>query len=415
LRVLIDQLRERVRGNAVQIRALEESLEVSDSQSHGVGRVGGWAGVAAGALAGAVLGGAGAEPAVAGNSAPILIERTTTASAGQAVATVIDFSKSGGGQVKITDAPPGTPEFPWEGMSLLSVRNTVGPDVRAIQVTTTLQVGVVVNMNCYRPVNFSAGVFADLHDGSSGAGVLGSNSNRGNPQYLADPANTAVGVRGYATGVYGIGVLASGVQGVVSEGSGAGYAVFAAGNARLGFQRATTRGAPLTGTYSLASVVGDTDGNLFANVASGSPGTFRKIVGPATAGAYHAISPVRVFDSRAPQPNPGALSPGEHRTVSVADGRDLVSGVVTAAGVVPVGATAVTCNVTVVNTESPGGFLAVNPGGDTVVAASTINWFGAGQILANAITSALGGDRQLTMIAGSAGTDFILDVSGYYL
>jgi hypothetical protein len=40
----------------------------------------------------------------------------------------------------------------------------------------------------------------------------------------------------------------------------------------------------------------------------------------------------------------------------------------------------------------------------------------ANQVLANSITAALGGDRELTVIAGpGAPTDFVIDITGYYL
>jgi hypothetical protein len=82
----------------------------------------------------------------------------------------------------------------------------------------------------------------------------------------------------------------------------------------------------------------------------------------------------------------------------------------------PVGATAVTANVTVVNTVVSG-FLAVNPGGDTVVKAATINWSAAGQVLNNGVNLTLDGSRQVTVIAGGlpgAQTDFVIDLTGYY-
>jgi len=57
----------------------------------------------------------------------------------------------------------------------------------------------------------------------------------------------------------------------------------------------------------------------------------------------------------------------------------------------------------------------VNPGGTTVVSASSINWSAAGQILANGISLTLNSSREITVIAGGAGsTQFIIDILGYY-
>ena len=58
----------------------------------------------------------------------------------------------------------------------------------------------------------------------------------------------------------------------------------------------------------------------------------------------------------------------------------------------------------------------MNPGGDTVEGASTINWSAAGQTLANGVALTLNGSRQLTVVAGGPGsTNFIIDISGYWL
>ena len=130
------------------------------------------------------------------------------------------------------------------------------------------------------------------------------------------------------------------------------------------------------------------------------------------------VTPTRVYDSRVGAPLPtGILLAGTNRTISVADGRDGAGGV-SVANLVPAGATAVTANVTVTGTTSGFGYLVINPGGITTAGASTINWFGAGQTLANGVTLTLNASRQLTVLcdgASGASTHFIIDVSGYYL
>ena len=108
---------------------------------------------------------------------------------------------------------------------------------------------------------------------------------------------------------------------------------------------------------------------------------------------------------------------GGTRLLSVADRRDLVDRAVLTANFVPAGATAISCNVTVVDTVLSG-FLTINPGGNVVVNAATINWSGPGQILNNGMMLTLNANREITVIAGGApgsSTHFVIDVNGYFL
>jgi hypothetical protein len=150
-------------------------------------------------------------------------------------------------------------------------------------------------------------------------------------------------------------------------------------------------------------------------VTSGTPGTWRRIAGPGTAGALTPINPVRVYDSRVAAPTPGRLEPGQDRVVSVADGRDTGNGTVVAPDAVPAGATAVAYNVTVTGTVDLG-FLSVTPGDATSSPASTINWSASGTTVANGGIVKLDANRNVKVFCGGAGgTDFIIDITGYYL
>ncbi|MFN6118225.1 MAG: hypothetical protein ACK5CE_01085 [Actinomycetes bacterium] len=155
----------------------------------------------------------------------------------------------------------------------------------------------------------------------------------------------------------------------------------------------------------------DGNGDLWWCVSTGTPGTWRKLAGPTTAGAFHAINPARVYDSRVAE---GALGQGASRLVSVADGRD-AAGSVSAPNVVPIGATAIAYNVTVADTVGAG-FLAVAPGNSTGTSASSINWSGSGQLLSNGLQVGIDvDDRTVRVFSGGAGsTQFIIDVVGYY-
>lgn len=159
------------------------------------------------------------------------------------------------------------------------------------------------------------------------------------------------------------------------------------------------------------------NGNLWFCVDDNSSHNWRKLAGLSTAGAFHALTPKRVYDSRAASPAQGTLAAGSNRLVSIKDGRDSV-GAVTNLDMVPAGATAITANVTVTATTTAFGYLAINPGGDTVEGASTINWSTPGQTIANGVTLKINSSRQVTVICnGLAGavTPFIIDVTGYYL
>lgn len=157
----------------------------------------------------------------------------------------------------------------------------------------------------------------------------------------------------------------------------------------------------------------DSNNDLWVCVESGSPGIWRKLSGPTTAGSFHAITPVRVFDSRrAPIPGSGRFGAGTARTVSVATAYD-DAGQQTASDVVPAGATAIAFNVTAVSPDS-GGFLAVTPGGATSAATSTVNWTAGGAVVANGGIVGLDGSRGVALIAGPSATDVILDVTGYF-
>ena len=159
------------------------------------------------------------------------------------------------------------------------------------------------------------------------------------------------------------------------------------------------------------------DGDLWFCVAAGTPGTWRKITGPGVAGGFHPLTPGRVYDSRQANPANGPVSAGQNRTISVADRRDALqsSGDVVQANFVPAGATAVAANVTITGTQGSG-YLVFNPGGNTTVGASTINWKADNQDIANGVILTLDGSRQLTVVAGGSGsTGFIVDITGYYL
>ncbi|MDP2290406.1 MAG: hypothetical protein Q8M22_04415 [Actinomycetota bacterium] len=157
------------------------------------------------------------------------------------------------------------------------------------------------------------------------------------------------------------------------------------------------------------------DGDLWFCVTDTGTKRWRKLTGTTAAGAFHAVTPGRVHDSRPGNGGAGPLVTGLNRTISVANRINPTGGAVVESNFVPAGASAVTLNITAVTTVG-NGYFAVNPGGNTTVGASAINWT-AGQTVANGIVCALNTTRQLTIIAGGSVTssNFIIDITGYYL
>jgi hypothetical protein len=266
----------------------------------------------------------------------------------------------------------------------------------------------------------------------SGVGIYGDTMGQfGIYGNSGSPETDSAGVSGRSMegrGLYGygnVGVYASGfdagVQATASEDGAA--AVEAAGDVGVSIAASQTslrfsNSAPSpigsVRTYQKRDIVVDSAGVMWFCVVGGTPGTWRMLSGPSTAGAFTPLTPGRVYDSRlATYSRNGVLGSGQDRTLSVANSYDVNGGPATT-NFVPAGATAVFANVTVVETAG-NGWLAVNPGGTTTVSASSINWSASGQILANGLSLTLNTNRQITVVNGSPGsTQFIVDVLGYY-
>jgi hypothetical protein len=214
-----------------------------------------------------------------------------------------------------------------------------------------------------------------------------------------------------ATG--GTAVFADGARyGITSSGERAALHLAALAGSQAPPSRTDSHEAGELDTHETGDTTGQTD--LWTCVEDGAPGVWRKLAGPATAGSLHPIEPTRVYDSRQSLPAPGRLAAGQDRTVSVADGRNVVGGAVTVSDLVPAGATAITYNLTIAKTSGIG-FLAVAPGDATEAKASTINWSSEGFVIANAGLVKLDDDRRIKVFCGGAGTtDFIIDITGYY-
>jgi hypothetical protein len=252
----------------------------------------------------------------------------------------------------------------------------------------------------------------------------------------------------FSTGVYGVakdfGLLgrADGPQGMgVSGGSEGGYAGVtgigrdgALGAAFVSLGSIGTRTAGTQAQLSLHSldvpamappvsrddaheageIYFDDEQTFWVCVADGTPGTWVRLAGPATAGAFTVLpSPVRVYDSR-----PGATPTdvGPKTKLTAFQPRQGVALTTNTSGV-PTDATAATISVTVANTAggSPTnpGYLTVYPSDTAWPGTSNLNWTTPDAITAVTTTVGLGPDATIAAYASHA-CDLIIDVIGYH-
>ena len=125
---------------------------------------------------------------------------------------------------------------------------------------------------------------------------------------------------------------------------------------------------------------------------------------PATAGAFVALNPSRVLDTRSGNGATGPVAGWSTIHVQIA-GRG---------GVPATGVSAVVINVTESGAEA-GGYVTVYADGTTPPSASNLN-FPAGDTRANLVTVAVGSDGMIALTNSSSSTvQLIGDVAGYYL
>lgn len=165
--------------------------------------------------------------------------------------------------------------------------------------------------------------------------------------------------------------------------------------------------------HTAGEILKDRDNNLWACVVAGSPGTWRKIAGSETAGSLHVIEPTRVYDSRW-SAGGGPLASGSSRGIDISAGRNLVTGAVETANLVPARATATQYTITVTDTVGAG-FVAVTSINAATYRASTINWSTPGSNLANSTLGRLTSPELRLWCGGGGSTHIIIDILGYHL
>lgn len=288
--------------------------------------------------------------------------------------------------------------------------------------------GAAVVLGAATPAAAATGTFSG-NPGVSATGIGGpgvsASSDTDEAVYasVTSPYNAVRAVNNDATGTGVLGEAYNGVSGYNGTGAGAGvigsskfgYGVRAHGRATTTRAQlfldaeATMASPPSRADYHLpGELYFDVNNELWACVVSGYPGTWRRLAGPSTAGSLALLSaPVRVYDSRPGNP------PNVGSKTRLANGATRVIDLTANGSGVPVGATGVLANITVVNT-SASGFLTAFKTGVATPAASTINWDHAGEIVANTTVVACNAAAQITcFVPPSSSTDLFIDVIGY--
>jgi hypothetical protein len=234
---------------------------------------------------------------------------------------------------------------------------------------------------------------------------------------VTDGTDPATSLKAAVAGVWAtsvanvIGVVGStgasgsiGVAGVSANGSG----VMASSNhthlkltdASGGLTNNPTRASLLARLAVPGEIVMDSNNAVWYGVALATGG-YRMLAGPSSAGALHVIAPTRVYDSRAVS----ILAAGSSRVVQITNGTTI-----------PTGARAIMATLTITGTTGTAGFLTITAGDVVSTASSSINWFGAGQDLANTIVSNLDGSGRAKLFNNSLNSShFIIDVTGYFV
>jgi hypothetical protein len=156
-------------------------------------------------------------------------------------------------------------------------------------------------------------------------------------------------------------------------------------------------------------LVCDSNQDIWLCIASGTPGTWRRIGGASSSGAFTALAtPVRVYDSRPGNlPNIGTKAPLEAGVARTCDLKANSSGV-------PVGATSVLLSLLATNTTGAGGgFLSVYRNGIAWPGTSNLNWSGPNQNVAVTTLTAVDA-AALCQLYASQVTNVVVDVLGYY-
>jgi hypothetical protein len=382
LRATIDALVEQVAGLTARVRTLEGAPppeptadpEPSNAPHGTIGRRRALAGLAGAAAAGAAVVAGGAQPAAADNGQALVlgsVSNTATAATGL---TVQGIGATGG--LAVTDN---------------SVSNPGAVN------------GAAAVFGHARGANFDTGVFG-YTEGAAAAAVIG--------EAAGGAGGTGVWGRSH-TGTAGFfesaGTGTASVSALQLNPAGVAYSA----NAPIHLRCIPTDEA-VPPSRNRASAVGQlswttSQGALWACIGAGTPGTWRKVVGAGTAGAFHLLpAPVRIYDSRAgTTPSQGPKTPLPAGNVArTIDCKHNGSGV-------PNGATGVVITVLLASAATGSGNLTIWANDKPKPQSNTMVWGGSAGRFTTTALSALDAQARIKIDA-SLQTHVILDVVGYY-
>jgi hypothetical protein len=210
------------------------------------------------------------------------------------------------------------------------------------------------------------------------------------------------------TGVYGYTEKADGYGVAASADNGTGLLV-RGDRAAMSFFRLGVPAPERTVAYAVGEVIADSAGALWYCTVAGTPGTWRKLVGPGTAGTLSLLpEPLRAYDSRG-----GAkLAANSTTTINLANGKNGTGATVAA---VPAGASAVLANITLTGTVGGFGYIqAYSAALAAPPATSVMNWSSANDSVANEMTIVVDSTPAIKVTVGVDSTHVIVDVVGYY-
>lgn len=243
---------------------------------------------------------------------------------------------------------------------------------------------------------------------TNGYGVWGHHASGGVGVYATANGDNSDGIRSSVSGSNAWGVNAS------SSDSYGGH--FSGGLAAIYLSSSGADPRTSTDLHSAGELYKDSSGNIWYCVATGTPGTWRKLGGSNAAGSFHPLTkPSRFIDTR---PAPNGINDVNHPYLNGTSRTYTMTSLVGRGGAtIPDGATGVYGNVTVVTNSA--GYLQISPGGLTSSDPSTLN-FNANAATGNAFFSALNASGQMRVqtslySGGSASAAVIIDITGYYL
>ncbi|MCU1455784.1 MAG: hypothetical protein JWN46_3930 [Acidimicrobiales bacterium] len=259
--------------------------------------------------------------------------------------------------------------------------------------------GVAVNAS-------SAGTSAVAAYCNAGFGVFGASTD--GTGVFAESTKGA-GMKAQSVSGMGFGcATGSGLALSAKSGTGGGAQVDAPAF-HLRLTNAATRNAPTADTiaHQRGDLVETSAGDLWLCTTAGTPGTWRKVSGPATAGAFHVLaSPVRVYDSR-----PGTNPPTGPKTPLAANSARTLDVTTNGSGV-PADAIAAAVNLLLINTVAGNGNFTVWANGAARPQANNMVWGGSTARFSSPAISALSSGK--CQVQSSLKTDLVLDIVGYY-